>query len=94
VLLESGNHNRIYAKDSEMNVDIPAELTPFVQQMLSRGAYRNETEMLVDGLRLLRAKEQLRVDVDAGITQLEIGEGRDGDEVFTRLEQRARNYPA
>jgi antitoxin ParD1/3/4 len=46
--------------------------------------------MLVDGLRLLRSKEQLRADVDAGISQLENGEGLDGDEVFARLEERAR----
>jgi antitoxin ParD1/3/4 len=73
-----------------MNVEIPADLTPFVEQMLSQGTYRSETEILVDGLRLLRTKEQLRIDVDAGITQLENGEGLDGDEVFGRLEERAR----
>jgi putative addiction module CopG family antidote len=77
-----------------MNIDIPADLTPFVRQMLSSGLYRNETEMLVDGLRLLRAKEQLRVDVDAGITQLEAGEGRDGNDVFARLDERAKNNRA
>ena len=77
-----------------MNVDIPAELTPFVQQMLSRGTYRNETEMLVDGLRLLRSKEQLRVDIDAGISQLEAGEGLDGEKVFAKLAERARNLNA
>jgi antitoxin ParD1/3/4 len=73
-----------------MNVEIPADLTPFVEQMLSRGTYLSETDMLVDGLRLLRSKEQLRADVDAGITQLENGEGLNGDEVFARLEERAR----
>ena len=73
-----------------MNVEIPADLTPFVEQMLSPGTYGSETEMLVDGLRLLRSKEELRTDVDEGITQLENGEGLDGDEVFARLERRAR----
>lgn len=75
-----------------MNVEIPADLTPFVEQMLSRGTYRDETEMLVDGLRLLRSKEQLRVDVEAGIAQLEAGEGLDGNEVFAKLEKRARTF--
>ena len=73
-----------------MKVEIPADLTPFVRQMLSRGAYHDETEMLVDGLRLLRSKVQLRFDVDAGVAQLEAGEGLDGNEVFARLEERAR----
>ena len=72
-----------------MNVEIPADLTPFVEQMLSQGTYSNETEMLVDGLRLLRTKEQLRVDVNAGIAQLDNDEGLDGEEVFTRLKERA-----
>jgi antitoxin ParD1/3/4 len=73
-----------------MNVQIPSELGPFVQDMISRGGYRDENELLIAGLRLLRDKEQLRTDVDAGIEQLEAGQGRDGDDVFSRLEERAR----
>jgi antitoxin ParD1/3/4 len=73
-----------------MNVEIPPELSPFVQQMLSAGSYRNENELLIEGLRLLRSREQLRADVNAGIEQLENGEGLGGDEVFARLEDRAR----
>ena len=73
-----------------MNVEIPADLTPFVEQMLSRGTYGSEAEMLVDGLRLLRSQEQLRTDVEIGIMQLDKGEGLDGDEVFAELKERAR----
>jgi antitoxin ParD1/3/4 len=73
-----------------MNVQIPAELSPFVQEMISRGSFRDEHELLIAGLQLLRSREQLRSDVDAGIGQLEAGQGLDGDEVFARLEKRAR----
>jgi antitoxin ParD1/3/4 len=73
-----------------MDVEIPSDLNPFVQQMISCGAYRDENELLIEGLRLLRSREQLRADVNAGIDQLQSGEGLDGDEVFARLEERAR----
>ena len=74
-----------------MNVEIPSEFNLFVQDMLSRGSYRDENELLVAGLRLLKSQERLRADVDAGIEQLEAGQGLDGDEVFARLEERARH---
>jgi antitoxin ParD1/3/4 len=77
-----------------MNVVIPPELNPFVQQMISCGSYRDENELLIEGLRLLKSREQLRVDVNAGIEQLEAGQGLDGEEVFARLEERARRLTA
>ncbi len=73
-----------------MNIEIPAEFAPFVAEMISRGSYRDENELFVEGLRLLKSREQLRADVDAGIEQLEAGQGLDGEEVFARLEERAR----
>jgi antitoxin ParD1/3/4 len=73
-----------------MNVDIPSDLNPFVQQMILSGNFQNENELVVEGLRLLKSREQLRTEVNAGIAQLEAGEGLDGDQVFERLEARAR----
>ncbi len=73
-----------------MNVEIPHELSEFVQEMISTGDYRDENELLIEGLRLLKSREQLRHDVNAGIEQLEAGQGTDGDEVFARLAERAR----
>ncbi len=77
-----------------MNVNIPPELSDFVQEMISRGSYRNENDLLVEGLRLLKSRELLRADVDAGVGQLEAGLGLDGEEVFARLEERARRLGA
>ncbi len=73
-----------------MNVEIPHELSEFVQEMISTGDYRDENELLIEGLRLLKSREQLRQGVNAGIEQLEAGQGIDGDEVFARLAERAR----
>ncbi|REK23533.1 MAG: CopG family transcriptional regulator [Planctomycetota bacterium] len=72
-----------------MSLDLPADLSEFVERMIASGSYRDENELLVEGLRLLRTREQLRSDVDAGVRQLEAGEGIDGEEVFDRLLNRA-----
>ena len=77
-------------KVCRMNVEIPSDLGSFVQEMISRGDYRNETELFIEGLRLLKSRDELRKDVDAGIRQLEEGQSRDGEEVFARLDERAR----
>ena len=77
-----------------MNVEIPPEFSPFVEQMIACGNYRDENELLIEGLRLLRSREQLHADVGAGIAQLEDGLGIDGNEVFDRLEERARRLSA
>jgi len=77
-----------------MNVEIPSELNPFVQQMISLGSYRNENEMLIEGLRLLKSRDELRADVNAGIEQLEAGQGLDGEQVLARLEERVRHLSA
>ncbi|REJ68393.1 MAG: CopG family transcriptional regulator [Planctomycetota bacterium] len=72
-----------------MSLDLPADLSEFVERTIASGSYRDENELLVEGLRLLRTREQLRSDVDAGVRQLEAGEGIDGEEVFDRLLNRA-----
>jgi antitoxin ParD1/3/4 len=77
-----------------MNIEIPSEFGPFVQQMISSGNFRDEKEMLIEGLRLLKSRERLREEVNAGIEQLESGQGLDGEEVLLRLEQRARRISA
>lgn len=72
-----------------MDFEIPAELNPFMQDMLARGEYHNEGEVLIAGLRLLKSRELLLADVNAGIDQLEAGQTRTGEEVFARLERLA-----
>jgi antitoxin ParD1/3/4 len=73
-----------------MNVEIPSDLVSFVQEMISCGDYRSEAEIFIEGLRLLKSRDELRKDVDAGIKQLEAGQGLDGEAVFARLEERVR----
>ena len=46
-----------------------------------------ENQVFVDSLRLLQTREKLRRDVEAGIAQLDRGEGLDEDEVFEELKR-------
>lgn len=72
-----------------MNVPIPAEFQQFVESIIRSGSYQTETEVVVEALRLLKRREQLRRDVNAGIAELEEGKGVDGEEVFQRLQSKA-----
>jgi len=71
-----------------MNVDVPSELDQFLRQLIVDGVVANENEAILEGLRLLQARQQLRHDVNLGVEQLDRGERIDGDEVFERLEHR------
>lgn len=71
-----------------MNVQISPDLSRFVEGLVADGKYQNGDQVFAEGLRLLQAREQLRQDVDAGIAQLDRGEGLDEDEVFKVLDRR------
>ena len=72
-----------------MNPPIPVELQDFVDDIIRGGSYRSEAEVVSEALRLLKKREQLRRDVNAGIEQLDEGKGIEGEEVFERLERKA-----
>jgi antitoxin ParD1/3/4 len=56
---------------------LPPELQQFVEQELASGRYRSVDDVICDGLRLLRERKlhELRREIDAGLEQLERGEG-------------------
>lgn len=63
-----------------MNVPIPAEFQEFVQSIIRTGNYQSEAEVVGEALRLLRKREELRCEVDAGVEQLDRGEYTEYDE--------------
>jgi putative addiction module CopG family antidote len=75
---------------SIMNVSIPAELEGFVQSLVVSGDYRNPDEVVGTALKMLQHKEKLRREIQAGIDELDQGQGRDADDVFARLMEKAR----
>ena len=78
-----------------MSVDIPQDLLPFVQAVISSGRCRSETEVVSEALRVFQDIEQrrktLRDDILDGMNS---GDSIPGDEVFKRLERRAAELAA
>jgi Arc/MetJ-type ribon-helix-helix transcriptional regulator len=71
-----------------MNVQISPELSRFVKGLVADEKYQDGDQVFAEGLRLLQGREQVRRDVDAGVVQLDRGEGLDEDEVFEVLDRR------
>lgn len=78
---------------AEMNVSVGREFEEFVRGKVESGDYASASEVVRDGLRLMREKElllearlqSLRGEIQKGIDQLERGESRDGETVMTEL---------
>jgi len=74
----------------DMSTEIPSDLAPFVQRMVSEKRFLNESDVLAEGLRMLQAKETLRVEVKKGFDQLDAGQGMPAADVYRRAEERIK----
>ncbi len=70
-----------------------AEISPdnqqYLKQVVQNGTYRDQREALDQAIELLRRRDQLRGDIQAGIDQADRSELIPADIVFDRLVQRA-----
>lgn len=71
-----------------MNIQISADNEKLIEGALSTGAYQSADQIFSEALELFRRREELRNAVNAGIDQLDQGQGIPAEEVFARLEQR------
>ncbi len=79
-----------------MNVSIGREFEEFVREKVASGDYASASEVVRDGLRILREKEalfearirSLNGEIQKGIDQAEAGQSRDGEEVLAELRAR------
>ena len=79
-----------------MNVTLPPELEQFISRKIESGQYFCESEVILEGLRLLRDRDELdkmrletlRKEIAIGIEQADRGELVDGKGVFERLRQK------
>ena len=80
-----------------MDIPLPRDLQPsLVRRQVEAGAYELASEMVVEALYLLAARdrllageqEALRREIDLGIEQCDRGEVVEADEVFARLRER------
>ena len=76
-----------------MNVNLGPTFDQFVADLLKTGYYQSQSEIVREGLRLLKEREdlrearlaELRKEIAIGIAQADRGEFVDGEAVFARL---------
>ena len=76
-----------------MNVSLTSELEEFVNNKVKSGMYFSASEVIREGLQLLRDHdelknrriEEIRQQIAHGVEQLERGETVDGEEAFRKL---------
>lgn len=79
-----------------MNISLTPELTKLVREKVASGMYRSASEVIREALRILEEKdrlqkiriEQLRKEIQIGLTELERGEVLSEEEVFGGLRER------
>lgn len=82
-----------------MNVSLTPELEKLVQDKVTSGLYNSASEVIREGLRLMKERDllrearlqELRKEVQRGIEQADRGELIDGQEVMSDLRLRFEN---
>jgi antitoxin ParD1/3/4 len=82
-----------------MNVSLPDDLADFVAEQLKEGGYNNQSEVVREGLRLLRIRHEkrrrLRADLDLGLADLEAGTAKPlTDDLLRDIADRGRQQSA
>lgn len=80
-----------------MNVHLGASFDQFVADLMKGGYYQTQSEVIRDGLRLLKEREdlkqmrlaELRREIAIGAEQAERGEFVDGPEAFAEIRRRS-----
>jgi antitoxin ParD1/3/4 len=79
-----------------MNANLGPVLEHFVSELLDSGLYQSQSEVIREGLRLLKEREELkqvhleelRKQIARGIRQADRGEFVDGPETFREIRRR------
>ena len=79
-----------------MNVNLGPVFDEFVAELLHGGLYQSQSEILREGLRLLKEREELkqlrlaelRKQIAAGIEQADRGQFVDGPRAFAKIRER------
>ena len=80
-----------------MNVNLGATFDKFVTDLLQTGLYQSQSEVVREGLRLLKEREdlktlrvaELRKEIRIGIDQAERDEFVDGPQAFEKIRHRS-----
>jgi antitoxin ParD1/3/4 len=77
-----------------MDLNLPVEANDFVRNLVAEGRYESEEDAVIDGIRLLKGREELRAKIAAGIGQLDRGESFHEEVVFDEVEAEIRRIEA
>ena len=69
-----------------MNLNLPSEFNDFVKGLVAQGRFTSEEDAIVEGVKLLMGREQLRDEIQKGVKQLDAGEFYDEETVFNEVE--------
>jgi len=77
-----------------MNVSLTPELEKFVEGKVESGLYNNASEVIREGLRLLKEHDEIRMkwreQIERGWLQARAGQVVDGEEVFRKADDRIK----
>ena len=77
-----------------MNISLTPELERLVADKVESGLYNNASEVIREGLRLLKEHDEVRLrwreQIEKGWREAQRGELVDGDEAFRRIDQRIK----
>ena len=73
-----------------MSVEIPSEYSSVVQRLIADGKFRNEEEIVAEGLRLIVLRETLDEDVQAGLDDLDAGNCVEASQVYAEARRRIK----
>jgi len=68
-----------------MNLNLPNEVNDFVKGLVSQGRFDSEEAAVVEGVRLLMNREQLRGEIQKGVDQLDNGDCFNEETVFAEV---------
>jgi antitoxin ParD1/3/4 len=80
-----------------MNVNLGSTFDKFVAELLASGLYQSQSEIIRDGLRLLKEREdvkkfrldEFRKELAVGIEQADRGQFVDGEKAFQKLRKKS-----
>ena len=77
-----------------MNVSLTPELEQYVDAKVESGLYNNASEVVREGLRLLKEQDEVRLrwreQIERGWQEAQAGRLVDGDEAFRRIDARIK----
>ena len=81
-----------------MNVSLTPELERFVDDKVESGLYNNASEVVREGLRLLKEHDEVRLrwreQIERGWQDAQAGRFVNGDEAFRRIDARIKKAAA